>query len=252
MLHVPLRMPFCAYELLALRQHLLRAFCESVLSHHWSFTSISLVCDREHGASNSRCLHPGLFPMFPVPGSWLLIVYRRQHPVSVRLQLRPQALHFLFHLTDALVHADDNFDPGEVHPQVLDQPLDVPQSRHIRMRIQSLPSVRPARLDKADALVVAQALGMQTHQPRRYADNVARLLILSLVIVLHLYITASNRGQSPTVLRFPFANCHSLIASTTWLLALPIIPAPPSSVPAATPAGTSRRSRPQTPSSAAR
>ena len=192
MLHVPLRMPFCAYELLALRQHLLRAFCESVLSHHWSFTSISLVCDREHGASNSRCLHPGLFPMFPVPGSWLLIVYRRQHPVSVRLQLRPQALHFLFHLTDALVHADDNFDPGEVHPKVLDQPLDVPQSRHIRMRIQSLPSVRPARLDKADALVVAQALGMQTHHPRRYADNVARLLILSLVIVLHLYITASK------------------------------------------------------------
>src|SRR5438093_10179767 len=192
MLDVPLRMPFCAYELLALRQHLLRALCKSVLSHHWSFTSISLVCDREHGASNSRCLRPGLFPMFPVPGSWLLIVYRRQHPVSVRLQLRPQALHFLFHLADALVHADDNFDPGEVHAQVLDQPLDVPQSRHIRMRIESLPSVRPAPLDKAYTLVVPQALGMQPHHPRRHADNVSRLVNPSLLIFLHLYITASK------------------------------------------------------------
>src|SRR6266705_554247 len=40
MLHVPLRMPFSAYELLALRQHLLRALRKSVLSHHGRLTSV--------------------------------------------------------------------------------------------------------------------------------------------------------------------------------------------------------------------
>src|SRR2546427_4374810 len=123
--------------------------------------------------------------MFPVLSSLLIVVHHRQHPVSVGLKLRAESLHLLLHLADALVHADDNLDPGEVHAEILDQPLDVPQPSDIRLRVQPLPSVRPTRLDEPNPLVVAEALGVQADQPGRHADNVAGPFVFALVVTHH-------------------------------------------------------------------
>src|SRR6266545_4591982 len=105
----------------------------------------------------------------------LRLRHRRQHPVPVRLEFCPQALHLAFHLADALVHADDDLDAGEVQAQVLDEALDVPQPRHVRLRVEALSPHRAARADEADALVVAQALRVQAYHSGGYADHVAGL-----------------------------------------------------------------------------
>src|SRR5581483_3593230 len=131
-----------------------------------------------------------------------LLPRRGESQVPHPLELPPQRLHLALHLAHPLAHPQDHVDPREVHPQVVHQPLHLPQPRDVRLRVHADVSPRALWLHEPDALVLPQRLRVHADHPRRDRDHVARLIEADLEAFVSVHLVASHRRDlSPSVVR---------------------------------------------------
>src|SRR5712692_3757700 len=94
----------------------------------------------------------------------LLLVLLREFEDTL-LELALLALH-------AVGHVHDDLDASQVDAQLVDQPLDLLQMLDVLVGIEADVAAGASRIHQADALVVAQGLGMDAADARGHADNV--------------------------------------------------------------------------------
>ena len=128
------------------------------------------------------------------PRAVLPIPWRRQVPAAIALQFCPQLLIFGLGLANPFSHAEDDVDSREVYAQFVDEALDLAQTVNVCLRIESLPSARPLRLDEADPFVLPQRLRVYADHHRCHRDYEARCEIF---IFLRSVVWPRHRNSLP-------------------------------------------------------